>query len=145
VVVEDLRIGRSIGAREYMFAHISGIAQLADGSVAIADSARSFAIVRRYDARGRFLNDIGRMGQGPGEYQRVTAIQVTPEGNVAIWDTRLRRVTVMTPDGDFLNSFYANSGLNSDSRVFLVGDDGSFYIQRFASPPVSLKRGSSPT
>ena len=133
-LVEDLRIGRSVGPPEYMFALITDIAQHPDGSVFIVDSSRVSTFVRRYDRDGNFLNDVGRMGQGPGEFQRVAAIGITPDGDVALWDTRSRRLTIMSPDGSYLDSLNADSGLNS-SQMLLIDASGNFYVRTWKEDP----------
>ena len=133
-LVEDLRIGEYEGADEYLFASITGISQHPDGTVFIIDSSRASTYIRRYDSEGTFLNNVGRMGQGPGEYQRVQAIKPTPDGNLALWDTRLRRVSIMQPDGIFVASFAADSGLSS-SKMFQVDPDGNFYVLTWETDP----------
>ncbi len=127
-LVEDLRIGVYEGPDEYMFASINAIAEHPDGSIFIVDASRARVIVRRYDSEGAFLNNIGRMGEGPGEFQRVQAIKPTPDGNVALWDTQLRRITIMEPDGSFVDSFRAESGLNS-RQMLLVDGEGNLYVR----------------
>lgn len=74
------------------------------------------------------------MGQGPGEFQRVAAIGITPEGNLALWDTRSRRLTIMRPDGEYVDSFIADSGLNS-SQMLLIDASGNFYVRTWKDDP----------
>lgn len=126
-LVEDLRIGRYDGPEEYLFGNIGDIVQHPDGTVFISDI--QVPMIRRYDAEGRYLHDIGRQGQGPGEYEGIVSLRLMPDGNLAIWDARLRRVTVVRPDGTFVHSFTADSGLQTSSRVTLqVDHESNFYV-----------------
>lgn len=127
-LVEDLRIGRSEGPAEYLFASIADIAQHPDGSVFLVDESRASTFVRHYDGDGNHLNDVGRMGQGPGEFQQVAAIAITPDGNLALLDTLSRRLTIMRPDGGYVDSFFEDSGLKG-SEMLRVDPSGNFYIR----------------
>lgn len=126
-LVEELRIGQYEGADEYMFGSISHVIQHPDGAIFIADPR--VPIIRRYDAEGLYMHDLGGEGQGPGEYTVIMGMKLTPEGNIAVWDPRVRRVSVLTPDGEPIDSFTADSGLHTSSRVTLQVDrDGNFYV-----------------
>ncbi len=86
VIVEDLRIGLSQGADEYLFDNIGGIVQHDDGTISILDI--QVPMIRRYDTEGVYLHDVGRGGQGPGEYSdRVQGMKRLPDDNLAIWDS----------------------------------------------------------
>lgn len=64
--VVQLRIGEPLGAPENIFGSIAGIATGNDGRIYVADGQATR--VRVYDRNGEFLFDIGRAGQGPGEF-----------------------------------------------------------------------------
>lgn len=125
-VVEDLRIGRSDGPGEYLFGGIVGIVQHPDGTVFIAD--RQVPVIRRYDASGTYMHDIGREGQGPGEFQVLQSIALLPDGNLVAWDPRARRATVFTPDGDWVSDFIAGSGLQTSRPTLWTDFDGNIYV-----------------
>lgn len=125
-LVEDLRIGRSEGPSEYLFGGIVGIVQHPDGTIFIAD--RQVLTIRRYDAAGNYLHDIGREGQGPGEFQVLQSIQLLPDGNLVAWDPRGRRVTVFTPEGDWVSDFIADSGLHTSWPTLWTDFDGNIYV-----------------
>jgi hypothetical protein len=56
-------------APDYLFFSISGAALDEGGNIYIYDSIGSF--IRKYDAAGRFVKEIGRHGQGPGEFSNL--------------------------------------------------------------------------
>lgn len=49
--------------------------------------------IRVYDSEGTHLRDIGRRGEGPGEFQRIHALRVAG-GNLHVLDYNQRRITV---------------------------------------------------
>lgn len=126
-VVEDLRIGASSGPEEYLFGSIRSIVQHDDGTVSILDS--QVPIIRRYDAEGRHLLDIGREGQGPGEYSdRVQGMEELPDGNLAVWDSDNQRISIFSPDGTFVGSIPSGTtGYYSGSEL-RVDHEGNFYL-----------------
>jgi len=137
--VEKLRIGVAEGEAAYQFGSISAIALASDGSVLVAD--RDGPSVRRYDARGKYLHDIGRSGEGPGEYNSVLGMEVLRDGTVTVWDPRNRRLSFFELDGTFKDSFPVNVG-TFGSRVFYVdGADNFFYRTLHLDPNVERKPG----
>ncbi len=125
-LVEDLRIGQSKGPSEYLFGDINGIVQHPDGTVFIAD--RQVPVIRRYDAVGTYMHDVGREGQGPGEYQALQGMQLLPDGNLTIWDPVSPRVTIFEPDGTWVGDFISDSRLRTGRPTLWVDYDGNVYV-----------------
>lgn len=67
----------------------------ASGSVVLATGR--VRELREYDARGQLLRTIGRTGAGPGEYRSIDALVAIPGDSLAIYDARLRRITLFGP------------------------------------------------
>ena len=89
MLVEEASIGVESGADEYMFGDVTAVA--ADGRRIIVADGQADA-VRTYDYAGRFLQEIGSHGQGPGEFTGIWAVAGDSAGNVYILD--VRRVVV---------------------------------------------------
>ena len=51
-----------------------------------------------YDARGRFLRELGSSGEGPGQYGSVERILVAPGDTLYLFDLENRRLTVLGPE-----------------------------------------------
>jgi len=68
IVNADLKKIISIGSdnMDYHFFVIAGAVIDAQNNVFVCDSRGSF--VRKYDGQGRFIKEIGKFGQGPGEF-----------------------------------------------------------------------------
>lgn len=85
------------------------------------------AEVRWYDAEGRFQRAQGRPGEGPGEYGSPDQIFVYRGDSLAVWDDRLRRLTVLGPDGSYARDLTPTGDL---ARATVLGafPDGTFAV-----------------
>ena len=133
-LVEEVRIGTLDGADEYILGSVDGIAVGRDGAMFVADG--QVPVIRMYDARGKFVRNVGRKGQGPGEYESLAGIQPLPDGRIAIWDNRNGRITLYTASGDLAGSHPATSGLFADD-LFHTDRTGHFYVRAVLGRPVS--------
>ena len=99
-LVEDLVLEGSGGDERLSFGAIPTYGSLdvdSSGNIYVADNVSSrIAVV---DPRGRFLRDIGRGGQGPGEFESISALRVLPDGRIAVYDRTHRRLSFFDPDG----------------------------------------------
>jgi len=57
-----------------------------------------------YDADGSFLSQVGREGQGPGEFTSLRGVVVAPGDTVHVFDRGNQRVTVLSPDLEVLDT-----------------------------------------
>ena len=69
-----------------------------EGMVYLLDS--QLAVVKIYTADGEYVREIGREGEGPGEFRRPSAIFFTKEGNVGVMQTIPGKIVILTPQGD---------------------------------------------
>jgi len=126
-VVEDLRIGLSQGPDEYLFGDIDGIVQHTDGTISILDS--QVPVIRHYDAEGKYLYDIGRGGQGPGEYSdQIQGMQRLPDDSFAIWDTGNTRISIFSPAGEFIESIHSPTSGFYSGATMRVDEQGNYYL-----------------
>lgn len=70
-----------------------------DGNLYVADANNNRIAV--FDSGGNWLRNIGRQGEGPGEYQTPTRVEYV-DGRVYIPDYRKRGVHVFQPNGEFI-------------------------------------------
>ncbi len=87
----------------YNFYGVTGWVIGRDGSMVVLQAGLHAPRVqlRMYDSHGRFVRDIGRVGQGPGEYTRPTSIAAMPDGRLLLTDLSQGRMTVYSAEGDF--------------------------------------------
>jgi hypothetical protein len=99
---EELSIGEAEGREEYMFSVIRAIEIDDKEIIYVADTKGNH--IREFDKNGGFLRTIGREGQGPGEFQRITNIQITSENELMVHDRYTFRLTFFSLDGDYLRT-----------------------------------------
>jgi hypothetical protein len=95
-------IGRAEGAAHEMFGIVAGVAFDAAENLYVLD--RQSARVMVYDRTGRFLRQIGREGQGPGELMVPLSLAVAGDGTVIVSDLGRRGYSLFRPDGTFLRN-----------------------------------------
>lgn len=127
-LVEIASIGSAEGEDPYLFGDVRGIA---------ADSERIYVLdwqifaVRVYDHQGVYLRDIGRQGQGPGEFRDPIAIGVHDEGDrLFVRDKVGGIVHIFSEQGDFIDS-YRSSVIGSFygmTKMMRVSEEGDPYL-----------------
>lgn len=90
-------IGFEDGPDSLTFGEIASAASNSRGQVIVVD--RRVEDVRLFDAQGKFLQQLGRKGQGPGEFRAPHSLLVTSSDEVWIVDMQ-RRLTVFAPSPD---------------------------------------------
>lgn len=105
-----------------------GVLLLSDGRVIVVDQKP--AALTLFDAHGSFVRQLGRTGEGPGEYMQpqITAAHDT----LYIHDNRLSRGTVMTLDGKVVRSFATTCCFGGGQT--LVDTRGRFHTMAMGSP-----------
>lgn len=58
-----------------------------------------------FSSTGALVGQIGRVGSGPGEFQAALKVAFGPGDSVAVFDTRLRRITIFDRNYKFARSF----------------------------------------
>lgn len=136
-LVEEVRIGSIAGPEEYSFGSVGGVAVLEDGTIWVGDSQRH--AILRYSVEGEFLGQIGREGEGPGEFRYPSAMRVMPDGRVFVWDNGLIRVSEFSPEGEFVASFSPPTFMiGGPFEEFEVDSEGYLYLVALTQPKVDV-------
>ena len=101
-LIEEVAIGVEAGADEYMFGDLFALT-VTDEHIYVTDEQAD--MVRRYDLDGVFVDNIGAIGQGPGEYGDPAMVAVTPDGRIIVFDFAGDRMQVYAPDGEPLDTW----------------------------------------
>lgn len=126
VLQEEMRIGGLFGDEPYTFGYVSTLAPAPDGSLYVGDS--QVPIIRRYDSDGVYLGDVGRGGQGPGEYRGFDGLAVLSDGRLTVWDSGNARMSFFDPTGEFQESFPVRNGIGG-WRGFAYSPNGDLFVR----------------
>ena len=125
-VVEEMRIGSLDGDEAYTFGYVADVEPAPDGGVYVADSQGPS--LRRYDADGVHVADIGRPGEGPGEFQTIAALAGSPDGGVVVWDPATQRLSIFDPAGEPVRTMRVGGGMYSPDALH-ASPEGDLYMR----------------
>jgi hypothetical protein len=96
-------------------------------------------VIKVFGEDGRFIRNVGRKGQGPGEFAQAYFLGFSPDGRLLVTDYQNRRTSIFGPEGDFLGS---SQWTENVSMPYLVLD-GAYVIMttvfEAGSPKMFLK------
>jgi hypothetical protein len=119
-----LEVGGTEANRGDEFDHSQGYlrgVRLSNGGLAVIDVSR----VHFFDATGKRLRIVGRMGVGPEQFQYIMAICRTRGDTLIVDDSHNRRLSVMDGDGRVVRSIIRE---NSNPPFSFCLDDGTFIL-----------------
>lgn len=96
---EDLSLGNE-NDDNYYFPKGASIALDDQENLYVLDSGNTR--IQKYDAAGKYVQTIGRKGQGPGEFQFPSMICFDGEGNLCVYD--MRSLKIFAADGTYKKS-----------------------------------------
>ncbi len=119
-LVEEISIGKLDGSANEAFSAINRVRPTPDGGLILTDGSGSREQIKMFNRAGTFVRNIGRGGDGPGEYRSLNGIAVAPRGEVLAWGRG--GVNVYAPNGDYKNTWTGGSFpaqfVDSQGRVY---------------------------
>jgi hypothetical protein len=97
-----LELGVADGRDELVLSGVVGAVRLSDGRVVVANAATSE--LRFFESDGSFSRQVGRSGEGPGEFRVVGYLGVLPGDTLLVHDSRLRRTSLLDDRGAFIEA-----------------------------------------
>ncbi len=91
--------------------------------------------VRVYDAEGKSLFQMGRKGQGPGEFQQPSSVGFLADGRVLVGDSSNRRVHLFDEGGGFIRVIKIT---NQPVGHLLVLPNQNFVLSRTGGGMISI-------
>src|SRR5688572_30981650 len=125
-VVQEWRIGVLDEPAEYQFSKVSAVIEHPSGLLFVANGAN--LTVRAYDQRHEFIRDIGRKGNGPGEFRSLDQLVVVADTLVVLDFQRGGRVSFFTLDGRYINGWPLR--LEEDGVLPLSKPDSTWFGYR---------------
>ena len=117
---EDLSIGRE-DDENYLFYRGVGLNVDSQENIYVLDSG-SFRI-QKFDKDGRYLQTIGRRGQGPGEFELPFKFFLDGKNYLYVYDSR--KFKIFNNEGEFVKSIK----LQSFILDFYVNPEGNIFVQ----------------
>jgi len=139
-LVEELSIGVQAGEPEYM---LGVAATIWDDGDRIYYPDVSVPAVRVYDGSGVWLGDVGREGQGPGEYRYPYSVLTLDDGRIVASSAESNWVDLFSPEPDFehLERWGFSEELSAaGARLFnmlVLGVDGTPYVRYLERDPTT--------
>jgi hypothetical protein len=151
-----MTIGRETGLPEEQLQFVSHVTPSPDGGVVFFE--RQPGVIRHFDSAGRFVRNIGRRGDGPGEFGspagegesrpagsggRVNGISYLPDARMAVWND-WRGIHVFDADGKYITTWalprgsprrsHGEGAADASGRLFTVVDvDNPFFPDSLGS------------
>lgn len=127
-LVPTVTVGVLDGPPEYAFGSVNFVVGEKSGGFFVHDS--KYAQIRRYNAAGKLIANIGGKGAGPGEYQDLLGMALVGDSALVTWDPRNARVTFFGLDGKVRSSFRPMlGGMTYASDVFGIDHAGVVFLQ----------------
>ena len=89
---------------EEMFGYVSDCVQDSDGYYYVSEFGRTDRITK-LDEAGNVVKTWGESGTAPGQFQRVRALALGPDGLLYVADSCNHRIQVFTKEGEFVRAF----------------------------------------
>ncbi len=115
---EDLEIGNDENPN-YQFYNVIGIALDSEHNLYVLDSGNHR--VQKFDREGHYLLTIGREGEGPGEFVRLTDVFIDKQDTIYLSDRR--RIQIFDNTGVYKDSIPFENSIND----FFLDIDGNVY------------------
>jgi len=128
-LVEELSIGEDIGEDAFLFGSITA-AWATEDRIYVVDS--QIPVVRAFDHEGNFLHQVGRTGQGPGEYNRPMGVAVKNNGEVLISDLGGARLSTFDTEGNGVDDL--SLGSPQAALGLQLTYDGEVYTRMLEMP-----------
>lgn len=95
---------------------------LSDGRIVVANSGSSE--LRFFGPNGAWVKSVGRRGGGPGEFEDLGWLDAGAGDTLRTYDWGLRRLSVFSPEGDFVRPVFLHAGgeLWSPRPLGMLGD-----------------------
>lgn len=126
-----------LGSADETFTRVVGVSRLGDGRFVVVDYDNRNARPFLFTADGTFERALGRVGNGPGEFQFARVQAVLPGDTILFWDMQMLRLTVMLPSGEVLGT----EGLGTIGMMTAGAPVGRLANGRLLSVPYGMEEG----
>jgi hypothetical protein len=118
-LTQELQVSET---ENYFLGSVQDLDVTTDGHMVVADREATHLKILR--PNGTLLDTLGRQGQGPGEFQDPTIVDVAREDSVYVFDNQLNRLVVFSPPPalERARSMVVTSDVGHLSGIQVLGD-----------------------
>ncbi len=118
----ELSIGSDAIDRPDGLSEIYSLSVDANGRIAVYDHGRRAILV--FDSTGSFVMQVGREGEGPGEYGRLWERNLTflSDGGLATWETMSSRASTFDPQGRHVATWHVTDRMGGVTTIHPAPD-----------------------
>ena len=139
--IQERSLGEPTGRFAQPFTWITGIRELADGRLIVADQSEKTVVL--IESGWTAARPVARQGQGPLEYSFPTAVIAFPGDSTLISDLLQRRLLLLDPSGEPIRTINFPPALGFGAE--LKGDGlGNVYSRASALPDPAQMRSGPP-
>lgn len=120
---------------DYYFKSPHGFRVAPDGCLFVLDDEQFL----KFDADGRFIANLYKKGQGPGEFEGIKGY-VFADDTLIVLQLQPTKIVKMTRDGEFIQEFRPEV----NASKLLAVHDGRYVTARYSNPPID-KVGEEPS
>lgn len=95
--------------------------------------------IRRFDAQGKLVATFGDEGEGPGHLRFPARMELSPEGNLWMYEIGNRRFSVFTPEGEYVTTH----PIQEIVWGFEIAPSGAVYIETHERDYVAPRSGTT--
>jgi len=114
-------IGVMYGDSNYIFGTISDVARDQQGEIFVLDRIRNCILV--FSPTGEFIHQIGRYGEGPGEFNDPSTLEITGDGSICVVNINNRQWFRFNSEWE-----YSDAELLDNSSIMQMESYGSHEI-----------------
>jgi hypothetical protein len=97
-----------------------------DGNIFVIDAGNSR--IQKYNKEGKYIQTIGRQGQGPGEFERPSSLYLDSENNIYVEDSG-QKVHIFNKEGEFKNAITLTDYGRPITRGLSITKEGNLIAQ----------------
>lgn len=131
-------MGGTSGQEPGQFGYVSDVVQDADGFYYVSEFGQNDRMTK-LDADGKFVKCWGGSGTNPGQFQRLRALALGPDGLLYAADACNHRVQVFTRDGELVRTFGQEGDLPGEFRYpydLAFGPNRDLYVAEYGNQRV---------
>jgi hypothetical protein len=117
------RVGGDTDDEDEFFGVIGQILTDDKGNVYLLDSQLSQ--VKIFTQNGEFVRDIGREGEGPGEFRRPTGMFFTKDGTLGVMQIAPGKIVLLSPEGEPMGEYPLPESEDGGFLLLLGGNSGA--------------------